>query len=290
LVAIGKLGAASKPLQPHMSKLWLAERQALSQAIEASFVALQEHGVDELTRCIGVFGVQIPACDTLRAIGKPAKAAVPALCKLLQSKTHGRNFAAGPLGTIQDPAAIPVLVEVLQEATKGPTTFLWTNVAQAAGRFGPAAAAAAPPLLELMQLSQERREHDDAGRAAMALGDLGVRSPAVLDALRRLATSGEADSRRFAAASLELLELPPTSSDSAIGQAICHASSELQQLGLQRAIERGAAGSKLVKAVLWRLEHTDDDELRLGAIRCRWSACSPPLATSASRPAWGPSR
>lgn len=103
-------------------------------------------------------------------------------------------------------------------------------------------------------------------RAAMALGDIGVRSEPVLAALRDVAKKRTGDVRKAAQSSLEVLECPAGASDGAIARAICHASSDLRLLGLQRAVERGKSGDTFVRSIVWCYEHTDDVAVRMAAI------------------------
>ena len=269
LFGIGAMGRAAEPLAPAMSKLWRLERSNLSDAIEHSFVGLGAVGVPELTRCVGEFGVQIAACQALQRIGPAAKPAVPALCKLLASRTHGAHRAATPLGAILDPAALPFLTKAVAEGAENPhgcDSTKVANAAQALGRFGPAASAAAPALVKVMQAEGDSMMATMSDRAAMALGDIGVRSEPVLAALRDVAKKRTGDVRKAAQSSLEVLECPAGASDGAIARAICHASSDLRLLGLQRAVERGKGGDKFVRSIVWCYEHTDDVAVRMAAI------------------------
>jgi len=103
-------------------------------------------------------------------------------------------------------------------------------------------------------------------RAASALGDIGVRSEPVLAALRDVATKRTGDVQKAARDSLEVLECAAGASDGTIARAICHASSDLRLLGLQRAVERGASGQQLVRSIVWCYEHTDDVAVRMASI------------------------
>jgi HEAT repeat protein len=269
LFAIGKMGKSAEPLLPAMSKLWMVERFDLSQAIEKSFVALGAVGVHELARCVGEFGVQSYACQTLAEIGPAGKPAVPALGKLLVSRTAGANAAATALGAIRDPAAIPFLVKVVTEDAENPRgcdEYKVANSAQALGRIGPAAAAAVPALVKVMQAEGVPATATMCDRAATALGDIGVRTEPVLAALRNVAKTGSGDVKKAAQDSLEILECAVGSSDGAVARAICHANSDLRLLGLQRAVERAANGRPFVASIVWCYEHTDDVAVRMAAI------------------------
>ncbi len=268
LIGIGKMGKAAEPLAPAMSKLWLLERASLSDAIEHAFVGLGAVGAPELARCIGEFGIQIAACQALEKIGPAGKPAVPALCKLLATRTHGAHRAAAPLGAIRDPAALPFLTKAVTEGAENPRgcdSYKVANAAQALGRFGPAAAAAVPALVKVMQAEGEAGTAM-SDRAASALGDIGVRSEPVLAALRDVATKRTGDVQKAARDSLEVLECAAGASDGTIARAICHASSDLRLLGLQRAVERGASGQQLVRSIVWCYEHTDDVAVRMASI------------------------
>jgi HEAT repeat protein len=269
LIGIGKMGKAAEPLTPAMSKLWMLERKALSDGVEHGFVGLGAVGVPELTRCLGESGIQQQACHALTRIGPAAKPAVPALCKLLASRSSGGSTAATTLGEIRDPAAIPFLVKVVAEGAENPRgcdSAKVANAAQALGKFGLAAAAAAPALVKVMQFDGDSFTAVMSDRAASALGDIGVRTEPVLAALRDAAKTRTGDLQRAARDSLEVLECPAGASDGAIAQAIRHTSAELRLLGLRRAIERGAKGDKLVASIVWSYEHTDDVAVRMAAI------------------------
>lgn len=269
LFGIGRMGKAAEPLAPVMSKLWMLERPSLSEAVEQGFVGLGAVGVPELARCVGEFGIQIAACQALAKIGPPAKPAVPALCKLLASSTHGAHRAASALGAIRDPAALPFLTKAVAEGAENPRgcdSSKVANAAQALGRFGPAAAATVPALVKVMQVEGDSMMAVMSDRAALALGDIGVRTEPVLAALRLVAVKRTGDVQRAAKDSLEVLECPAAASDGAIARAICHASPDLRLLGLQRAVERGANGQKLVRSIVWCYEHTDDVAVRMATI------------------------
>jgi HEAT repeat protein len=267
LFGIGKMGKAAAPLLPAVSKLWMLERPAVSQAVEQAFVDLGEVGAPELARCVPEFGIQSYACTALAKIGPAGKPAVPALRKLLLSRTAGAHTAATPLGAIRDPAAIPDLVKVVTEGADNPRgcdDAKVANSAQALGRFGAAAAAAVPALIAVMRAEVPIPTMCD--RAATALGDIGVRTDAVLAALREVAKKGTGDLQRAAKDSLEVLECAAGASDGVIARAIRHANPDLRLLGLQRAVDRGTGGSPLMPAIVWCYEHTDDVTVRIAAI------------------------
>ncbi len=269
LFAIGKMGKAAEPLLPVMSKLWLAERLELTQAIQKSFVALGAVGVPELARCVGEFGIQSNACQTLAEIGPAGKPAVPALCKLLSSRTVSAHTAASTLGAIRDPAAIPFLVKAVTEGAENPRgcdEYKVANSAQALGRIGPAAAAAVPALVKVMQAEGVAATATMCDRAATALGDIGVRTEPVLAALRNVAKTGAGDVKRAAQESLDILECAVGSSDDAVARAIRHANFDLRLRGLQRAVERAANGRPFVASIVWCYEHTDDIAVRMAAV------------------------
>ncbi|MBL8755471.1 MAG: hypothetical protein JNK15_19380 [Planctomycetes bacterium] len=269
LLGIAKMGKAAEPLTPAISKLWMMEHIPVSQAIHACFVGLGAVGVPELTRCVADFGLQAPACAALAEIGPAGKPAVPALGKLLSTRTHGAHLAASPLGAIGDPAAIPFLVKVIAEGADNPRgcdSAKVANSAQALARFGAQGAAAVPHLVKVMQAEASGFDVVMLDKAASALGDIGVCTEPVLVALRKVAANASGQLKTAAADSLEVLECAATASDGAVARAIRHSNPELRLHGLQRAVERAANGTALVPAIVWSYEHTDDVRVRMAAV------------------------
>lgn len=269
LFAIRQLGVLSIPLQPQMRKLWLIEHHELSTAVEDCFVALKEHAVPEMTRAVADFGVQTSACRVLARIGPAAKPAVPALRKLLATKSAFAYSAAEPLGTIGDPAVIPDLTKIVLEAAKEKRiteTSRCTSCASALGKFGPLAASAVPALTQMLGTEVDDLSSIALDRACMALGDIGVRSEPVLAALRHHAEKSKGDLQKSARESLELLEFAPTASEGTVSRAIYHQNVELQLLGLQRAIQNGTSSPTMAHVVVYRLEHSEHVDVRLSAL------------------------
>jgi HEAT repeat protein len=96
----------------------------------------------------------------LGALGLLGPAAAPAIGRILpflsRPIAHPRDewivrSAATALGQIQDPAAIPALMEALSDPKRAP------HAARALGEFGPAAGEAAPALIEFIEESPDAK-------------------------------------------------------------------------------------------------------------------------------------
>lgn len=270
LMVIPQLAADAESLQPMMRKLWRYERIDLSDAVSDAFVGLGAHAVPEMIEGVEDFVNQQRACQVLGRIGKPAQPAVPALLKLLKSNSHGRSSAGWPLGRIGDPKTIPVMIEVIVEATKkldSACDGAASGCARSLGEFGPAAAAAVPALLDLMEQKRQAGLDRVCSECAWALADIGTRNQEVLDRLRKLAATTEsAEIRKAAKDSFDLLAMSKTASKGALTRGLRHPSAELRLLALKRIVERGTKLQGIGRSVARRLSKDPDISVRLAAV------------------------
>jgi HEAT repeat protein len=137
--------------------------------------------------------VRVRAAEALGWIGEGAKAAVPALLRVVKeerSTSHSRSLpdvrlpAAGALGSIGD--ARPDVVAALAELTKDRWVQTYGNeyddVAYALGRLGPEAKAAVPVLVEQLQ----DKNHRWRAYVLRALQGIGPGAGAAVPALIRV--------------------------------------------------------------------------------------------------------
>jgi HEAT repeat protein len=201
----------------------------------AGWVKVLEDG--ELTARIG-------AASALMQAGPEARAAVPALIKLLEKREPLISpFIVTVLGRI-GPDAVPALAKAL-ESPKGE---LKAGAASALASIGPAASPAAPALLALLAST----EASQRSLAAFALGEIGHRPalPALKKALK------DADRGVAVDAALALWKIGRDASGAGVLGEACASDDEGQALAALRAVaEIGTEASAAGKGVMAALKH-----------------------------------
>lgn len=174
----------------------LADADASTRAAAAWGLRTQPRGVEPLAQALrgdesGL--VRFRAAESLGALGKSARGAIPALFQaLLDQRQPVRWSAARALwkAGLQAPADLPPLVQALSN----PDAYVRSFAAWSLGEMGPAAEGTVPALVEALRL-----EEGEGGAAARALAKLGPVAAEAVPALVEQLKSPE-DRRRFTAA------------------------------------------------------------------------------------------
>ncbi|MFC1765700.1 HEAT repeat domain-containing protein [Planctomycetota bacterium] len=142
-LALGKIGDPIA-IVPLIEKLEIDEETALSPS---------DPCIPAWERTTGLSNKSI--VEALGMFGPPAKEAVPLIIPLLTDSNDRNDFTpstvAEALGRIQDPNAIPALIDYLQ------TGRYKSAAAEALGRFGPQAASALDPLHNLLERLEQNQ-------------------------------------------------------------------------------------------------------------------------------------
>jgi HEAT repeat protein len=194
-----KLGSAAIPtlleaLDSPVSSSWLIAVKTLANIGDASLPGL--------TRALESESAQVRAGATraMSLIAKPGTSAadslIPGLLRILrqegdagdESSTYDRAEAADVLGNLRDRAAVPDLVQALEDRGN----YLAVNAALALEQIGDAAAVG--PLVDVLRDHSRFWVH--RGAAAFALGNIGPAAASAVPALREaleydVASAGE---------------------------------------------------------------------------------------------------
>lgn len=223
--ALGNAASAAVPQLPRLLAAYRREPEldvqrtllrAFSQ-ITPSTPEVVELLVAELPRPI-LGGQALPA---LGALGRTARPAVPALVAVLSGEdSSNRISAAIALGSILEASPIspggadplPAAVAALARSLGDLHLSVRQEAAQALGRIGPAAAAAIPALIAVLELDDDGNSDSSVHRyAAWSLGQMGKLALPAVPALRRCYDNDpDPFTRKAAAAALGKLGVAPT--------------------------------------------------------------------------------
>lgn len=290
IAAVGLLGKDGVPLLPAVTKLWRDEDLATSDAIHAACTRLGVLAVPHLKTLVPDHALGIEAARTLGEIGAAATDAVPALIAVLQKGAAlSQPNAAKALGQIGDPRAIPTLTGLASKISgiDSHADSVGQSAIASLERFGPAASAAVPVLMKLMNRSPRGpADADVRRRVAFALAAIGDTSRELVDALRELATEGGET------AELALEVLATLAPDYRVGidrlrrNAQSHHSESVRQLALQelasRSITHEIADALAAIAVGSASKEGRDSAIRLAALAALTTA-GPAAASAIAR-------
>jgi HEAT repeat protein len=189
--ALGEIGPAAKEAVPELARALDQPADGVGVASQAA-QALGKIGPAAAPELVQVLekGKQAPAVHAaraLKAIPQLAKGAAPALLAALRKDApiEQRIAFIDALGNqgAEATAAVPVLIELAQKerATRVP-------VIVALGNMGSAAKEAVPFLVELMK---KKEPGPVPLHAAQAVGKIGIRDPAIAEALLELMKDGQ---------------------------------------------------------------------------------------------------
>lgn len=222
--AIGLAGEGASPLLPRLVAVYRGEKDRdVQRALLRSFGKIaptSREVVDLLLEELAspVFGRD--AVPVFGALGPAARPAVPALTAVLGwEDSSSRISAAIALGAIlaaspvspggADP--LPTAVAALGRALGDPHLSVRLESAKALGQIGPAASAAIPALIAVLELEDgETADRSLHGPAAWALGEMGKLALPAAPALRRcFENDRDPYTRKAAEAALRKLGLAP---------------------------------------------------------------------------------
>ena len=222
--ALGNVETAAAPQLPRLVAVYRREpeldvKRTLLRAfsrIRPSTPEVVDLLVAELPRPI-LGGQALPA---LGALGRTARPAVPALVAVLSGEdSSNRISAAIALGSILEASPIspggadplPAAVAALARSLGDLHLSVRQEAAQALGKIGPAAAAAIPALIAVLELEDDGNSDSSVHRyAAWSLGRMGKLALPAVPALRRCYDNDpDPFTRKAAAAALGKLGVPP---------------------------------------------------------------------------------
>jgi HEAT repeat protein len=158
---LGKIGAAAKTTLPALEKTFKDKDANVRRAALEAMGMIGREALPILLVALKDDRLRAGAAGALGAIGRPARDAVPTLCKMLEDPDmEARRTAATALGRIgpQTPEVIPALAKTLRDKEAG------EQAADSLSRMGQPAV---KPLIAALSEDQTR------DRAAAALSQLG---------------------------------------------------------------------------------------------------------------------
>jgi HEAT repeat protein len=210
--ALAEIGPAAKPAVP---ALWAVCKNSASNVRAGAAEAIAridpeqaEPAVEVLVRMVtekvkGPPVGRVYAIESLRRVGPPAKAAVPALCDLLKDPKAADTEVALAAVAIDPVAATPALDWIRAKLRNGPKDEDAMDVVREMAKLGPAGKPLVRDMVGLLKSPDEFFRLS----AARALGGVG---PAAADALPALREAARADAsegvRNWAAAAVKKIE------------------------------------------------------------------------------------